>query len=122
MCEEERELEEIKKNDKKSWADWGESMIKACCSWLARKTRLRCDKRMPKMDTDLLLEDADVKQIETTLTQQLTVAEFITTTNGSMTGDEQWSKLKGALTTAAQAVVSKSPKELSLGTTTFPRG
>ena len=119
MCEEKRELEEMEKNGKKP--DGGKSMIQGMLK-LARMARLRCDKRLPKVDTDLLLKDADVKQIETTLTQQLTVAESITTTNSSMTGDEQWSKLKGALTTAAQAVVSKSPKELSLGTTTFPRG
>lgn len=97
---------------RESWKKWrkmvksqmgGESMIQGMLK-LARKARLRCDKRTPKMDTDLLLKDADVKQFETTLTQQLMVAESITTTNGSMTGDEQWSKLKGALSTAAQAI------------------
>ena len=32
------------------------------------KARLRCNKRMPKMDTDLLLTDVDIKEhFETTL-------------------------------------------------------
>ena len=75
---------------------------------LTWKARLRSDKRMPKMDTDLLLKDADTKeQFETTLAQHLTVAD---STKESMTIDEQWSELKEALTTVAQAVVPKAPK------------
>ena len=52
------------------------------------------------MDTDLLLTDADIKeQFETTLAQQLTVAD---STKKSMTIGEHWSKLKEPLTTVAQ--------------------
>ena len=69
---------------------------------------MRCDKRMPKMDTDLLLTDTDInEQFETTLGQQLTVAD---STKESMTIDEQWSELKEALTTIAQTVVPSGPK------------
>ena len=54
---------------------------------LTLKARLTCDKRMPKMDTDVLLTDADIKEhFETNLVQHLTVAD---TTKESMTIDKK---------------------------------
>ena len=54
---------------------------------LTLKAILTCDKRMPKMNTDLLLTGADIKeQFEIKLVQHLTVAD---STNESMTIDKK---------------------------------